>query len=98
MTNFHLDTGRKLNVYKTCRRQPGGLVNVLCTFNLHPVSRGMPKKYLNYLRSTFPTLEATNLLTCRVNHVSGVNIMVTLLVRDHYEILLLIISKLKRIN
>ena len=55
MTNFHLDTGRKLNVYKTCRRQPGGLVNVLCTFNLHPVSRGLLKKYLNYLRSTFPT-------------------------------------------
>ena len=46
----------------------------------------------------FQHIEATNLLTCRVNHVSGVNIMVALLVRDHYEILLLILSKLKRIN
>ena len=36
-----LDTGRKLNVHKTFRRRPGRLLNVLCTFNLRPVSRGI---------------------------------------------------------
>ena len=36
-----LGTGRKLNVHKTFRRCPGCLLNVLCTFNLRPVSRGM---------------------------------------------------------
>ena len=34
------DTGRKLNVHKTFRRRPGRLLNVLCTFNLPPVSTG----------------------------------------------------------
>ena len=37
--NNPLDTGRKLNVPKTFRRR-GSLLNVLCTFNLRPVSRG----------------------------------------------------------
>ena len=32
-----VDTGRKLNVHKTFRRR---LLNVLCTFNLRPVSTG----------------------------------------------------------
>ena len=35
-----VDTGQKLNVHKTFRRRPGRLVNVLCTFNLRPVSTG----------------------------------------------------------
>ena len=39
-TNFPVDTGRKLNVYKTLRRRPGRLLNVLCAFNLRPVSTG----------------------------------------------------------
>ena len=34
-----LDTGSKLKVHKTFRRRPGRLLNVLCTFNLRPVSR-----------------------------------------------------------
>ena len=34
------DTGRKLNVLKTLRRRPVCLLNVLCTFNLRPVSTG----------------------------------------------------------
>ena len=34
------DTERKLNLYKTFRRRPGRLLNVLCTFNLRPVSTG----------------------------------------------------------
>ena len=35
-----VDTGRKLNVHKKSRRRPGRLLNVLCTFNLRPVSTG----------------------------------------------------------
>ena len=38
--NFPVDTGRKLNIHKTFRRRPGRLLNVLCTFNLRPVSTG----------------------------------------------------------
>ena len=37
---YPVDTGRTLNVYKTFRRCPGRLRNVLCTFNLRPVSMG----------------------------------------------------------
>ena len=33
-----VDAGRKLNVHRTFRRRPGRLLNVLCTFNLRPVS------------------------------------------------------------
>ena len=33
-------TRHKLNVHKTFRNRPGRLLNVLCTFNLYPVSRG----------------------------------------------------------
>ena len=39
-THFPVDTGRKLNVHKTFRRRPGRLLNVLCKFNLRPVSTG----------------------------------------------------------
>ena len=35
-----ISTGRKLNVHKTFRRRPERLLNVLCTFNLRPVSTG----------------------------------------------------------
>ena len=38
--NYPVDTGRKLNVHKMFRRRPGPLLNVLCTFNLRPVSTG----------------------------------------------------------
>ena len=38
-----VDTERKLNVHKTFRRRPGRLLNVLCTFNLRPVSTGIVK-------------------------------------------------------
>ena len=41
MKTFPVDTGRKLNVHKTFRRRPGLLLNVLCTFNLRPVSTGL---------------------------------------------------------
>ena len=42
-----VDTGRKLNVHKTFRRRPGRLVNVLCTFNLRPVSAGNTAQILS---------------------------------------------------
>ena len=35
-----VDTGHKLKVHKTFRRRLGRLLNVLCTFNLRPVSTG----------------------------------------------------------
>ena len=38
--NCLVDTGRKFNVHKTFRRRPGHLLNILCTFNLRPVSTG----------------------------------------------------------
>ena len=38
-----LDTGCKLNLNKTFRRHAGRVLNVFCTFNLHPMSRGMRK-------------------------------------------------------
>ena len=36
-----VDRGRRLNVHNTFRRRPERLFNVLCTFNLRPVSRGI---------------------------------------------------------
>ena len=44
VSKIPVDTGRKLNVYKTFRRCPGRLLNVLCTFTLRPVSTGMVAK------------------------------------------------------
>ena len=35
-----IDIGRELNVHKTFRRRLGHFLNVLCTFNLRPVSTG----------------------------------------------------------
>ena len=39
LASYPLEIGRKLNVHKTFRRRPGRLLDVLCTFNLRPVSR-----------------------------------------------------------
>ena len=41
LSDILVDTGRKLNVQKTFRRRPVRLLNVLCTFNLRPVSTGI---------------------------------------------------------
>ena len=49
-----IDTERKLNVHKTFRRRPGHLLNVLCTFNLRPVSTG---KHGQGIRKVMKTLE-----------------------------------------
>ena len=40
-SHIPVDTGLKLNVHKTFRRRPGRFLDVLCTFNLRPVSTGM---------------------------------------------------------
>ena len=40
-TVYPVDTQLKLNVHKTLRRHSGRLLNVLCTFNLRPVSTGI---------------------------------------------------------
>ena len=44
-THFSLDAGRKLNIHKMFRRSSGHLLNVLCTFNLRPVPRGLASFY-----------------------------------------------------
>ena len=41
---FPVDTERKLNVHKTFRRGPGRILDVLCTFNLRPVSTGLSEQ------------------------------------------------------
>ena len=43
-----VDTGRKLNVHNTFGRRPGFLLNVLCMFNLRPVSTGRSLKFFSY--------------------------------------------------
>ena len=42
---FPVDTGGKLNVHKTFRRRPGRLLDVLCAFNLGPVSTGFSDSF-----------------------------------------------------
>ena len=42
-----VDTGRKLNVHKMFKRRSGRLLNVLCTFSLHPVSTGSIPVYIH---------------------------------------------------
>ena len=52
-----VDTGRKLNARKTIRRR---LLNVLCTFNLRPVSAGKDNATVTKLISgNFVTLQNT---------------------------------------
>ena len=46
-----LGTGSKLNVHKTFRRSPRRLLNILCTFNLRPVSTGSIDNGLVYIES-----------------------------------------------
>ena len=55
-----LDTGRKFNVHKTFRRRPGRSLNVLCTFNLHPVPRGVLSTK-NQRKHLGPTILGTTL-------------------------------------
>ena len=69
---YPVDTGRKLNVHKTFRRRPGRpgcLLNVLCTFNLRPVSVGYrnhcqklsPSQMYNRLKPGFELVQKLNI-------------------------------------
>ena len=44
---YPLGTGHKLNVHKMFKKRPARLLNVLCTFNLGPVSRGTLHKIIH---------------------------------------------------
>ena len=63
---FPVDTGHKLKVYKTFRRLPRRLLNVLCTFNLRPVSTGL----LNFRRyRTWEADIAKIIIICENNYL-----------------------------
>ena len=64
-----VDTGRKLNVHKTFRRRPGHLLNVLCTFNLHPVSTG---KGLYNINPSLPKYSFTWDVGIVVKYLNGI--------------------------
>ena len=72
LVSYPVDTGRKLNVHKTLRRRPGRpghLLNVLCTFNLRPVSAGYRNHYqklstsqmCNRLKAGFELVQKLNI-------------------------------------
>ena len=52
-TNIPLGTGRKFNVHKTLRRRPGLFLNVLYTFSLRLVPRGLIQVKINPLKVNF---------------------------------------------
>ena len=53
-----------MNVHKTFRRRPGRLLNVLCTFNLRPVSTGLEVSYLFLNNSRYLRQPTNQILTC----------------------------------
>ena len=58
-----VDTGRKLNVHKTFGRRPGRLLNILCTFNLRPVSTGDQESLtIKILRANLLTMAGSTVL------------------------------------
>ena len=71
---YPVDTGRKLNVHKTFKRRPGRLLNVLCTFNLRPVSTGM---VLRRFFSVFQLAKSISIHFTLASH-SGSNILLNL--------------------
>ena len=60
-----VDTGRKLNVHKTFRRRPGRLLNVLCMFNLRPVSTGESITLVSFCRFCEVSKAAIPLNNCK---------------------------------
>ena len=72
---YPLDTVQKLNVHQTFRKRPGRLLNVLCTFNLSPVSRGSG----NFCRVVQGIVIKRNICLVRVrNHFLNAEIMMHL--------------------
>ena len=55
-----LETGSKLNAHKTFRRGPGHLLNVLCTFNLRRVLKGVSFDSPNPPETQFLNLNLAN--------------------------------------
>ena len=47
--NVLVEIARKVNLRKTFRRRPGRLLNVLCTFNLRPVSTVVLLQYFTHV-------------------------------------------------
>ena len=71
-----IDIGCKLNLHKTFRRLPGRLLKVLCTFNLRPVSTGMPfictcmsSIYHSYVLVCHPYITRMSLVCTRMSPV-----------------------------
>ena len=62
-------TGRKLNVHKTFRKRLRRLLNVLCTFNLCPVSTG----YGDEIRVSATYLITITLINNRKNDVNEIS-------------------------
>ena len=61
---YPVDIWRKLNLRKMFRRRPGRLLNVLCTFNLRPVSTSNSNvtpvlKYIFFLLEIWPEFRHT---------------------------------------
>ena len=67
-----VETGRKLNVHKTFGIRPGGLLKVLCTFNLRPVSTGklykLQKLHNKYGNFHIPIFQTKKTCTYRLIH------------------------------
>ena len=61
-------TGRKLNVHKAFRRRPGRLLNVLCTFNLRPVSTGLASCCLQATKIQFLCLMQIGIYSAVCDH------------------------------
>ena len=57
---YPVDTGRKLNADKTFRILPRRLLNVLCMFNLRPISMGKDVATIFFCRGD--TLENKDLV------------------------------------
>ena len=75
-----VDTGHKLNVHKTFRRCPGHLLNILCTFDLHPVFIGVTG--CSFIHPSLPPpathlIFATESLIISLQHI--VNLCISLL-------------------
>ena len=74
-SGFHINsvvTGRKLNVHKMFRRRSGRLLNVLCSFNLRPVSTGN----INHCKNEPFTYDSVLLRNIKA-HIFNVNLSLT---------------------
>ena len=66
------DAGGKLDVHKTFRRRPERLLNLLCTFNLRPVSTGQLKYILG---SKYALIEIERLICYLKISLTAINFL-----------------------